>query len=83
MRGHKAELSFSEAQERDAARVAKLIYGKLDKNEWVSRRDIRGMLSGRDRGFFDPAIEELDERIEIEERPNTRGRSSSYYRRAP
>ena len=36
MRGHKAELSFSEAQERDAARVAKLIYVKLDKTNGLA-----------------------------------------------
>ena len=79
---HRAELAFNEQQERGIARVAKLIYNKLDKSEWSARTDIKHAIPNRDRVFFDPAIEELGERIETEERPNAKGRSTTYYRRA-
>jgi hypothetical protein len=39
-------------------------------------------MSSRDRVFFDSAIEELGERIETEEKPNAKGRATTYYRRA-
>jgi hypothetical protein len=79
---HKEELAFNEQQERDIERVAKFIYNKLDKSEWSSKTDIKSTMSGRDKAFFDSAIEELGERIDVEERLNARGRMAGYYRRA-
>ena len=75
--------SRHEQRERGTERVAKLIYEKLDTSEWTAGANLRRELPSRDRVFFDPAIEELGERIEIEERPNARGKQTVYYRRAP
>ena len=76
------EVVFKEQQDRGISRVAKFIYNKLDKSEWTAKRDIKNALPSRDRGFFDPAVEELGERIEMEEKPNAQGRGTVYYRRA-
>ena len=79
---HKEELAFNEQQERGIARAAKFIYERLDKSQWTARTDVKHAMSSRDRVFFDSAIEELGERIETEEKPNAKGRATTYYRRA-
>jgi hypothetical protein len=66
---HRTIVIHDRMAEHTIQRVGRSIMRKLDKvGDWVTRRELRGSLESKDRGYFEDAIEALKAAGQVEER---------------